>query len=125
MEYNKEVQAIGLKGKFRHEKIRKKDITGYDLKALKVAFRPFVQNLDDPEQIDKRNIVLSGKTECNRRIEPFELAPGGSSSYCSEHVDYELMYECDEEPMKPRLKAGSYFLLFFVVVLLLVLFFSM
>ena len=125
MEYNKEVQAIGLKGKFRQEKIRKKDITGYDLKALKVGFRPFVQNLDDPEQIDKRNIVVSGKTECNRRIEPFELAPGGSSSYCSEHVDYELMYECDEEPMKPKLKAGAYLLLFFVAVLLLVLFFSM
>jgi len=52
MEYNKEVQAIGLKGKFRQEKFRKKGITGFGLKALKVTFRPFVKNMDDPEQID-------------------------------------------------------------------------
>lgn len=125
MEYNKEIQVIGLRGKKRKENIRKKDITGYDLKALNVAFRPFVKNLDDPDQIDKRNIIVSGKTECNRRIEPFELAPGGSSSYCSEHVDYELVYESDEEPRKPGLKAGAYLLLFVVAVLFFIIFFSM
>lgn len=68
---------------------------------------------------------MSGKTECNHRIESFELAPGGSSSYCNEHVDHELMYECDEEPKELRIIVSPYILLFVVAALLIVLFFNM